>query len=66
MSKQRRGSKALKRFQRLKKRLMKESDGKCFYCKVEMVPGIGAVNDSDNTMTVDHLLPRADGGAMTN
>lgn len=58
----RRKGSAHRKFQRLKKRMMNSSNGKCFYCLVEMVPGRGAQNDPDNVMTVDHLIPRSEGG----
>lgn len=52
-----------KNFQIIKRKLFKKSDGKCFYCKVQMTKG-SATDHLDTDMTLDHLIPRSMGGSM--
>lgn len=49
---------------KLKKELMKDSDGKCFYCKKQMKKGVWN-EQHDDDMTVDHLIPKSQGGEDT-
>lgn len=47
--------------QKLREDLLRDQDGKCYYCghKVVYESGIEAVNLPDNFATLDHIVPKA-------
>ena len=48
---------------KLRKKLFKQSDGLCFYCKCKMT--LDGDRFAPDAMTLDHLIPRGKGGEDT-
>jgi len=40
--------------------LLIKQEGKCYYCKVNLL------KLSDNSITIDHVIPRINGGVLSN